>query len=138
MQISAQHLAEIVDAARKSESGAADKRRYVRQPVVTRVEIFSHGTGTTYAALTRDLSVEGLGLLQSLPMARGEQFSISLPRVKARPLLAQCTVLHTREIAEGIFGIGAAFVSTKEISPEAKGDINSKNEAQRIAAKMLG
>ncbi len=138
MQISAQHLAEIVDAARKSEGGAADKRRYVRQPVVTRVEIFSHGTGTTYAALTRDLSVEGLGLLQSLPMTRGEQFSVSLPRVKAKPLLAQCTVLHMREIAEGIFGIGAAFVSTKEQSSQGKADLNSKIEAQRISAKMLG
>lgn len=137
MQISAQHLAEIVDAARKSESVAADKRRYVRHAVVTRVEVLSHETGVTYAALTRDISVEGFGLLQSLPMERGEQFSVSLPRVKAKLLLAQCTVLHMREVAEGIFGIGAAFVSTTQLSPQAKADLSSKIEAQRISAKML-
>jgi hypothetical protein len=137
MQISAQHLAEIVDAARKSEKTAADKRRYIRQTVVTRVELLSHEDGTTYAALTRDLSLEGVGLLQSVPMERGEQFSVSLPRIKSQPLLVQCTVLHMREIADGIFGIGAAFVSVTELSAKAQADLTSKTEAQRISAKML-
>jgi len=113
MQISAQHLAEIVEAARKLEGAASDKRRYVRHSVVSRVDILSHAIGATYAALTRDLSVEGLGLLNSVPLERGEQFSVSLPRTaKAGPLVAQCTVLHMREVAEGIWGIGAAFVAT--------------------------
>lgn len=137
MQISAQHLAEIVDAARKSESGGADKRRYVRQSVVARVEVLALATGTTYQALTRDLSVEGVGLMQSVPMARGEQLAVSLPRAKGKPLLAQCTVLHARELAEGIWGIGAAFVSTSSVGAGAHGGTNSKAEAQRIAAKIL-
>ena len=108
MQISAQHLAEIVDAARKNEKIASDKRRYIRQSVVTRVEILSHSLGTTYGALTRDLSVEGLGLMQSVAMVRGEQFSVSLPRTQARPLLAQCTVLHARD-CRGDLGYWGGF-----------------------------
>src|SRR3982750_1418047 len=102
MQISAQHLAEIVDAARKMENSAGkDKRRYIRQGVVTRVQALRLSTGTTYGALTSDLSVEGLGLLQSFNMERGEQFSVSMPRLGAPALMAQCTVLHTREVADG-------------------------------------
>jgi hypothetical protein len=137
MQISAQHLAEIVEAARKTESAGADKRRYLRQSVVARVEVLGHATGTTYQALTRDLSVEGVGLMQSLPMARGEQLTVSLPRQKAKPLLAQCTVLHARELAEGVWGIGAAFVSTASAGGNPQTATTSKAEAQRIAAKIL-
>ena len=137
MQISAQHLAEIVEAARKQETGGGgrDKRRFVRHAVVSKVEILSHTLGITYAALTRDLSVEGLGLLQSLPAARGEAFSVSLPRANAGPLRVQCTVLHMRELAEGIWGIGAAFVSTSDKEGSAAA---TKAEASRIAANMLG
>ena len=136
MQISAQHLAEIVDAARKAEKGSADKRRFIRQSVIARVEVLSHAMGSTYGALTRDISVEGIGLMQATPMARGDQFSISLPRVKASPLLAQCTVLHSREIADGVWGVGAAFVSA---APATKAQSNAMNkaEAHRIASKML-
>src|SRR4051812_26821330 len=108
MQISAQHLAEIVEAARKADQAPKDKRRYIRQGVVSRLQILRLSTGTTYGALTRDISVEGLGLMQSFNMERGEQFSVALPRIRGTALLAQCTVLHTREIASGIWGIGAA------------------------------
>lgn len=135
MQLTAQHLAEIVEVARKNDAGTAkDKRRYVRHPVVCRVEILSHTQGLTYATLIRDISVEGLGLLLSLPLARGELFSVALPRIGSTPLLAQCTVLHSREVAQGIWGIGAAFVSTTPAKPQ---NATSNAEARRIAAKML-
>src|SRR3954465_14292508 len=105
MQIAAQHLGEIVEAINKMESGgaASEKRSFARFVVVTKVNVMAPSNGKTYSALTRDLSMEGLGLMQSIPMARGEQIAVSLPRGKLGSLVAQCTVMHARELAEGIW-----------------------------------
>jgi hypothetical protein len=139
MQIAAQHLGEVVEAIKALEGGgpASEKRRFSRFNVVTQVQVLTPSTGRAYTALTRDLSMEGLGLMQSVAMARGEQITISLPRGKAGTLLAQCTVMHARELADGIWGIGALFVA---ISPQGPKEApkNDPGEARRIAAKMLG
>ena len=90
MQIPAQHFAEIVESfkAIEASSNASDKRRYSRFAVVAKVSVLAHATGRAYAALTRDVSLEGLGLMQSLPMKQGEQFSVALSRLKVSTLHA--------------------------------------------------
>ncbi len=137
MQISAQHYAEVVESfkAIEASSNASDKRRFSRFAVVAKVQVLAHGNGRTYAALTRDVSLEGLGLMQSVSMKQGEQFSVALSRVKGGPLIALCTVMHARELAEGIWGIGAHYISVTAQDPNAKK--TDPNEAKRIADKML-
>jgi len=137
MQIAAQHLGEIVEAIRKLESGNSgkDKRKTARQPVQTKVEVLSLTSGRTFGALTRDLSIEGIGLLQSVAMTKGERFSVCLPRGKHGPIVAECTVMHIRELADGLWGIGATFLSVTTVNPDANAP--DPEEAQRIAAKML-
>jgi hypothetical protein len=139
MQIAAQHLGEVVEAMKRMESGggASEKRRFARFTVVTRVGVFTPSTGRTYTALTRDLSMEGMGLMQAVPMERGEQIAVSLPRGKQGTLVAQCTVMHARELADGIWGIGALFVSTTPHGPKGVDQPADQTEAQRIASKML-
>ncbi len=137
MQISAQHFAEVVESFKAIEatSNVSDKRRFSRFVVIAKVQVLAHGTGRTYAALTRDVSLEGLGVMQSIPMKRGEQFSVALSRLKQAPIFALCTVMHARELAEGIWGIGAHYVSATPQDPAAK--TADPNEAKRIADKML-
>jgi hypothetical protein len=136
MQLAAQHLAEIVETVKKLEaaSNGSDKRRTARFCVIARVEVMHTASKRVYTALTRDLSLEGLGLLQSWEMAKGDSFSVSLPRGKGQFVVAQCMVQHAKQLCEGIWGIGALFVTsgTQGAAPVA-GD-----EARRIAAKMLG
>jgi hypothetical protein len=136
MQLAAQHLAEIVETVKKLEaaSNGSDKRRTARFCVIARVEVMHTASKRVYTALTRDLSLEGLGLLQSWEMAKGDSFSVSLPRGKGQFVVAQCVVQHAKQLCEGIWGIGALFVTsgTQGAAPVA-GD-----EARRIAAKMLG
>jgi hypothetical protein len=138
MQISAQHFAEVVESfkAIEASSNASDKRRFSRFAVVAKVSVLAHGTGRAYAALTRDVSLEGLGLMQSIPMKQGEQFSVALSRIKGGPIIALCTVMHARELAEGIWGIGAHYISANPQDPNAKK--SDPNEAKRISDKMLG
>jgi len=136
MQLAAQHLAEIVETVKKLEaaSNGSDKRRTARFSVIARVEVMHTPSRRVYTALTRDLSLEGIGLLQSWEMAKGDSFAVSLPRGKGLFVVAQCTVQHAKQLAEGIWGIGAIFVQSggQGVTPVA-GD-----EARRIAAKMLG
>jgi hypothetical protein len=136
MQLAAQHLAEIVETVKKLEaaSNGSDKRRTARFSVIARVEVMHTASRRVYTALTRDLSLEGVGLLQSWPMAKGDSFSISLPRGKGLFVVAQCTVQHAKELAEGIWGIGAIFVTS---GPQGVAPVGG-DEARRIAAKMLG
>jgi hypothetical protein len=138
MQLAVQHLAEVVEAIRKAEAAGNgnDKRRFARITIVTKVEILNPSNGRTYTALTRDLSLEGLGLIQSVPMTRGQQITVSLPRsAKHGPLAVQCTVMHIRELADGVWGIGALFVAVNETGKTTTADAGK--EAERIAANML-
>ena len=82
MQLAAQHLAEIVETVKKMEAAnnGSDKRRFPRFNVIARVEVMHGASKRVYTALTRDLSLEGVGLLQSNPLNKGDEFSISLPR----------------------------------------------------------
>jgi hypothetical protein len=136
MQLAAQHLAEIVETVKKMEAAdkGSEKRRSARFTVIARVEVMQTVSKRVYTALTRDLSLEGIGLLQSWPMGNGEEFSISLPRGKGAYVVARCKVAHARELADGIWGIGAIFVTSgaQDAAPVEGA------EAKRIAAKMLG
>jgi hypothetical protein len=136
MQLAAQHLAEIVETVKKLEAAnnGSDKRRFPRFNVIARVEVMHTASKRVYTALTRDLSLEGVGLLQSTPLNKGDEFSISLPRGKGQFVVARCTVAHAKELADGIWGIGAIFVTSGTQEPTAV----AGDEARRIAAKMLG
>ena len=74
MQLAAQHLAEIVETVKKMEAADAgsEKRRFARFAVVARIEVMQGASKRVYTALTRDLSLEGVGLLQATPMTKGE------------------------------------------------------------------
>ena len=55
-------------------------------------------------------------------------------RSKGAYVVARCKVAHARELADGIWGIGAIFVTSgaQDAAPVEGA------EAKRIAAKMLG
>jgi hypothetical protein len=137
MQLTGQHLAEIVEAIRKVEGGGAgsDKRRFKRSNVVARINILSQASGRSYAAMTRDISLEGIGLIQSVPIASGEHLLLSLPGPKGVPLVVKGVVRHSRELADGVWGIGILFVAVD--TPTAPGEGNTPEEIQRISAKIL-
>jgi hypothetical protein len=130
-------LAEIIEAIKKSESqgGGSDKRRHARIAVVTRVELLDPATGQSYAALTRDVSLAGIGLMQSSKMEKGTRRAIALPRGKEGAMVVLCEVAHARELAEGIWGAGATFLSAKVINAAPAKD--EAAEAERIASRML-
>jgi hypothetical protein len=135
MQLAAQHLAEIVDAIRKAENGGggSDKRRLKRYPVVATVTVLSQTSGRTYKALTRDISLEGMGLIQTVPIASEEHLLISLPGPRGVPLVVKGVVRHSRELADGVWGIGILFVAVDSRETTRQ----DPTEIKRISAKIL-
>ena len=78
--------------------------------------IVNGNVNRVYDAMTRDISMNGMGLLQAMIMARGETFLACLPLGKEE-MVVKCKVTFCRNLAAGIFGVGAEF--TAKVDPQA-------------------
>ncbi len=67
--------------------------------------------GKSFTAITRDISFVGVGLLQSKPLDEHQQIVVRLPRGVKPPLFMLCVVMHARPLADGLYVIGAEFLS---------------------------
>ena len=147
VQIPAQYLAEIVGWLRRQDQAASAAREKRRQPRVTvsaRVKVGDPQTGREFVAVTRDLSVGGLGLIQSVMAVRGALFDVNLPRAREAPLKVRCRVTYASQWADGVWAVGAQFVSLVTPKPVASASAahpplpSSKlTEAQRIQRELL-
>jgi hypothetical protein len=150
MQLLAQDYGEILAALEAStESKGHERRTAARMEVQAQVKIVPFGDGrpgTPYTCLTRDLSFKGIGLLQGRQSARGSQFILYLPRKEdAAPLALVCSVMFCRELADGLFNIGAAFVAPYDptsptgIKTRARTATSAaETELDRIRQSILG
>ena len=89
-----------------------EKRRAIRTEVQAKVLVAPviHGRlGTAFTDLTSDISATGIGLIQSIPMAREQHLLVRLPRKKRKPLYILCWVMHCRPLAHGLFALGVEF-----------------------------
>ena len=142
MQLTSQHLAEIVGALKKLEqAGGHEKRRATRMSVQANVSVSTVVGGNidrTFEAMTRDISSQGIGLMQSLQMMSGQQFVVAFPREDRATLRFRIVTRHCRQLANGIYGIGGEF---EEMIPDKMFEaMNNSPEAQmrRIQASILG
>lgn len=117
MQLSAQDYAEIIATLQAADSDASDKRRFARMQVRGRIvvtPIVDGHAGTSYTALTRDISFQGAGIMQTLPVQLGQNILLYLPR-RARPVLCVlCRVMHVRPLADGLTAVGCEFLTPAE------------------------
>lgn len=142
MQLPLQTFAEILEALRgpKVASSGSEKRQATRFEIQTRImaaPMNGGRVGRVYCALTRDISNRGIGLLQSIPMKRGDEFIIRLPRNGSRPpFVFICGVMFAGALADGLTGIGAQFnaVATEE---QAGALEPAQQELKRIQNSVL-
>jgi hypothetical protein len=120
VQLQPQLFSEALTALREADfsKGSNERRRTARFAVQTRMSLlpFHQGSiqGSALIVLTRDVSIEGLGLLLATPLASGTQVIAALPREKRPPALVLCTVAHSRPLADGLWGIGAEYTELVE------------------------
>lgn len=148
MKLTSQHLAEVMDAMRSSVQTVLgmEKRRAARMDVNTAVVIIpvdGATAGRKFTALTRDVSAVGIGLLQATCCALNEQLLVHLPRTRKPPLVMLCNVMHVRMLADGLYLIGAEFISEgvppAKPLPRVQADAPpaQESEMQRIRSSIL-
>ena len=149
MKLSSQHLAEVMDAMRGQMQTVLgmEKRRAARMEIhttVTIVPLQGANPGRPFTALTRDVSAVGIGMLQATCCELNEQLLVHLPRARKSPLLMLCNVMHVRMLADGLYLIGAEFVSEgpsadKIAAPQGQKQSPTTPDAemQRIRSSIL-
>ena len=134
MQFTSLQFARAVEGLRKiaADSAANDKRRTTRMIVQAKVEAGVLRDGrlmARFSAMTRDVSLGGAGLLQSVPMEAGQEMVVELPGV-----LATFKVAHCRTMAHGIFAVGLELEG--EATAGLKADWAGYVDAQRAAIRQ--
>jgi hypothetical protein len=142
MKLTIQDFAEIVSALRgpATSTGAQEKRRAVRMTVNAKLDaalIDGNELGRAFSTLTRDVSLSGAGLFQSLALQQGQEFVLVLPRQTGKPICVRTVVMHCRPLADALYGIGCEFVA--EASREIAGQLISRgaDQERRIRDSVL-
>jgi len=141
VKLSSQHLAEVLDALRgqKQTVLGMENRRAARIEVHTTVVIVplqgAH-PGRSFTALTRDVSAVGIGMLQATCCELNEQLLVHLPRASKTPLIMLCNVMHVRMLADGLYLIGAEFVSEGPSAEQLAASQSPKKSATTPDAEM--
>lgn len=107
----------VVTALRVAPPGREGDRRVTRRTRVSaglRVEPLGTDTGPPLDAWLSDLSRGGLGLIVPRPLASGLSLRAKLPAGSAsQSVPVKCRVVHCRATANGMFVVGAEFVSRR-------------------------
>jgi hypothetical protein len=112
-RIPPQQYAGVVAALRKAaEASGSDKRQFTRMEVQApvRLGVVNNGKLIAFTALSRDVSMGGVGLCQTLRMPLNETFLIALPTGKDEIILV-CRTTYCRRLADGLYCVGAEFES---------------------------
>ncbi len=114
LKLSAQQYAGMVASLQSAAAaGGSDKRQFSRIEVQApvRLAIMTDNKLTRcFIALSRDVSLSGIGLYQNAKLGPKENFVISLPCEKQQMVIV-CQATFCRPLADGIFCLGAAFAS---------------------------
>ena len=142
MQLTPQHLAEVVDCfISKRTRTDSEKRRATRVEVRVKVAIMplgGHAPGEQINVLLQDISYLGVGMIQSFVAPPDSHFLIRLPRKGRDELVLMCVVKSCRELADGIHSVGAEFECP--VAPNMVNDIQKswREDLERIQESILG
>jgi hypothetical protein len=115
MVLTSQQFAEIIHFLRNRvvPTRGAEKRRATRIELKSQIVVVpvDHGvSGERMTAMTRDISMEGMGLLSGVAMPSGQQLVAFLPIGDGETQFVLCEVTHCGMIVDGIFTLGCRFV----------------------------
>jgi len=114
LKLSSQQYAGVVASLRSAGASAnSDKRQFSRMDVQAPVRLAAISGKTVtrcFTAMSRDVSMTGIGLCQATKFAPNEAFLISVPCAKQQMVIV-CRVTFCRLLVDGIYWIGAQFES---------------------------
>jgi hypothetical protein len=142
MQLTNQDFAEVLEALRGgNQSGEGfERRQSTRVAVQTAVfaaPLVAGRPGNVRTMLTRDLSLMGMGLMQSTPVSENDAFIVKLPKLSKKPVFVLVKPVQCRLLAESIYAIGAQFVSVVNLPPQDAERFERPDAVNRLRASVL-
>jgi hypothetical protein len=146
MQLTTQEYAAVISHLRGSSAGArgSELRRTARMEIQSVVSVGAVNDGGKVTgrltSMTRDISMEGIGLLQSNAAPQGAKIVVELPESSRQSLLILGQVMHTRCIAHGIYSLGVQFLERANSAVQSSWQAynHSQFEQKRIQDSILG
>ncbi len=140
VHLSTQQFAEVVEALRveAAVSKGHERRLATRIEVHTTVQVAEFRNGVPagdVTVLTRDISIGGIGIIQTRPLEPNEQLLVRLPRLSRTPLVMLARATFCRRLADNIYNIGLAFIrefEIKAVDPQAH-----RAELRQIQQRIL-
>jgi len=141
MILSNQQFEEVLGVLRtRVPPSGSEKRRTSRMELNSQLIIMPIRDGNCpeqVSVLARDISMEGLGLLTSIPLRKGQQFVALLPRTNTETIFVISQAMYCGVVANGMFTIGCRFLKVLPAkSAEVLQRINPK-EVQRVRDSVL-
>jgi hypothetical protein len=142
IQLTNQDLAEVLEALRESgpPSEGFERRQSTRVMVQTAVfaaPVIAGKPGPVRTLLTRDMSLMGIGLIQSTPIGEHEALILKLPKAHKKPIFVLARPVQCRQLAESIYAIGAQFVSVVQLNPSDTERFERLDAESRLRASVL-
>jgi hypothetical protein len=141
LKLNPQQFANVFESLRKAgSSGGSEKRQTTRMEVQARItlaQLTGDELGKCFSALTRDVSTCGVGVFQHIPSEQDSRFLACFPCGK-RNLVLVCTTRFCRALAEGMFGVGAEFMSIADETTIRKFNDAHTGVVDRIRSTHLG
>jgi hypothetical protein len=114
MRLPLREFADVVAAMKESpvHNAGSEKRRTARMNVATKIAVIHVEAGKpcrSYVALTQDISLSGIGIVQAPPAQAGQQFLLALPRAEVGPLFVAAKAVRVSTLADGITSVGLEF-----------------------------
>ena len=141
MKLPLRDYADVITALKGpgERPGANEKRVAARMTVSAKINIHlieDKRVARSFSALTRDISLTGCGVLQSVALSANQNVVVALPRTHA-PLYVIATVMHCRPLADGLLAVGLEFVelASKETTELLLND--GTRETARIRESVL-
>jgi len=142
MKLPLREYGDVVTALKGADSKAstAEKRNAARITVSSKITVHLLGSAKverSFTAFTRDISLTGIGLMQSVALSAKQRVIVILPRPNVAPLYVISTVAVCRPLADGLLAVGLEFseISSNEACNQLMNDDSA--EHARIRESMF-
>jgi hypothetical protein len=133
--LSLQQYSVLLNGLRQAAlTGGSERREHNRVEVQAPVRVAlltadEDGVMRLYTALSRDLSVGGVGLTQFFAVEKSQRLLVRLP-FGGNDLAVICRPAFCRPVAEGLFAVGCAF--ERSVSPAQAAKIEASGPGAKL------
>ena len=141
MRLDSQQYEQVLGVLRtRVPPSGSEKRRTARVELNSQLIVMPIRDGKCpeqVSVLTRDISMEGIGLLTTAPLRKGQKFVTLLPRTATETVFVLTEAMYCGVVANGMFTIGCRFVKVLPAKSAESLQPISTQEVERVRRSVL-